>query len=75
MAKSNIKKRITRKCSVCGKRITITLDKDGYYRNGHYFGKLKIPIKNIGKELEYWECIKCYEKAQHEDLLKVRTLI
>lgn len=44
MTKQKIKKRIRRKCAVCGKNISIVLYKDGHYRNGYYYGKLKIPI-------------------------------
>lgn len=38
------KKKISRKCLVCGKRVNITLYPDGHYNNGHYFNKLKLPI-------------------------------
>jgi len=85
---------IYRKCVVCGKKIRIKLYEDGHYVNGHYFNKMKIPIKGIGKykkvgttklfkekidivkwtgkerEVEYWECNKCYEEAIHEDWLE-----
>lgn len=88
-----IKRKITRKCIVCGKRIIITIYQDGHYTNGHYFKKLKIPIEGTGeykkvgttkllgkkynvvkwtgreKEIEDWECNKCYEEAMHEDWL------
>ena len=73
-----------RKCSVCGKTISITLH-GRKYNNGNYFGKIKLPVgkgenKKVGvykpgkhefnivkwtgkyKELEYWECNKCFEK-------------
>jgi len=49
MEKARKVKKITRKCSICGKRMKITVYEDGYYRNGHYFGKLKLPIKGTGK--------------------------
>ena len=49
MSKSKKHRRISRKCLVCGKRIVITVYGDGHYRNGYYFGKLKIPIKGTGK--------------------------
>ena len=91
--KQKIKRTIHRKCLVCGKRIRIILYKDGFYRNGHYFRKMKIPIgqdgykkikttrlfgKNIDvvkwtgkeKEIEYWECNKCYEEAMYESWLE-----
>lgn len=35
---------LLRKCLICGKRLRITLYPDRYYRGGHYFNKLKIPI-------------------------------
>lgn len=83
-----------RRCVSCGKKIKINiLDKKGHYDNGHYFGKMKLPIgkgkyKKIGtdklfnkkvdivkwtgkeKEVEYWECNKCYEEAMHENWLE-----
>ena len=39
--KSNI---IKRKCSVCGKQIKTTLEKNGKYYSGHYFGRVKVPV-------------------------------
>jgi len=39
-----LKRTIYRKCVVCGKRIKITVYKDGHYDNGYYFKKLKLPI-------------------------------
>ncbi|MCK4491103.1 MAG: hypothetical protein KAU03_00660 [Candidatus Altiarchaeales archaeon] len=83
-----------RRCAVCGKKIKINVDENGRYDNGHYFGKLKLPIKGTGeykkvgttkllkkqvqvvewtgkeKEIEYWECNKCYEEAMHENWLE-----
>ena len=42
--KKSIKRLIHRRCVVCGKRIRIILYADGFYRNGHYFRKMKVPI-------------------------------
>ena len=36
-------KKMKRKCSLCGKSISVTLVNRRYY-NGHYFGKVKIPV-------------------------------
>jgi len=81
-------KKIKRKCSICGKGISVILH-GRKYDNGHYFGKIKIPVgpgehkkirtTKIGrhkfdvvkwtgkeKEVEYWECNKCFEEASHE---------
>lgn len=33
-----------RECMVCGKKIKINIDKKGCYDNGHYFGKMKLPM-------------------------------
>jgi hypothetical protein len=44
-------RRIIRKCLVCGKKILARVDRKGNYDNGHYFGKLKLPVKGTGK----WE--------------------
>ena len=41
--------KINRKCLACGKRITIAVYRDGYCRNGHYFGRLRLPIKGTGE--------------------------
>lgn len=93
MPKTGVHK-ISRKCLVCGKRMSIIVNKDRHYHGGHYFNKLKIPIKGTGKyrkvgktklgklmvdvvkwtgkekEIEYWECNKCYEEASHEGWLE-----
>ncbi|MBS3057313.1 MAG: hypothetical protein J4415_01655 [Candidatus Diapherotrites archaeon] len=87
---------IKRKCLVCGRQINLFLYKNGKYSAGHYFGKLKPPIKGTGeykkiamtkigtkkypvvkwtgkeKELEYWECDKCFDEAMHEQWLEER---
>lgn len=89
-----ITEKMMRKCVVCGKKIKINVDEKGHYDTGHYFGKLKLPIKGTGeynkvgttrllkrqvqvvewtgkeKEVEYWECNKCYEEAMHENWLE-----
>ncbi len=49
MGKLKTTKKINRKCVVCGKNIKITLYEDRNYRNGHFFGKIKIPIKGAGE--------------------------
>ncbi len=80
------KKEIKRRCLVCGMPLKITVDEKKNYKNGHYFGKLDVPIKGTGrykrvgmtklgrktypvvkwtgkeKQVEYWECNKCYRK-------------
>ena len=43
------KRRISRKCIVCGKRVGIILYQDGHCVNAKYFGKLKLPIKGTGE--------------------------
>src|SRR3989338_6964287 len=86
--------KIVRKCVVCGKKIKIKVDSERKYSGGHYFGKLKVPVKGTGewkkvgktkigriscevvdwtgkeKEVEYWECNSCFEKAMHEAWLE-----
>lgn len=42
-------KTLKRKCIVCGKKLAIELYADGHYKNAHYFGKVKFPIKNKGE--------------------------
>ncbi|MFA5247397.1 MAG: hypothetical protein WC408_05910 [Candidatus Micrarchaeia archaeon] len=42
---------LIRKCLVCGKKIRTKVNRKGNYDNGHYFGKLKTPIKGTGE----WE--------------------
>jgi len=48
MSKSKIRK-IVRKCLVCGKSIRIKVYEDGHYSNGHYYNKIKLPIKGAGE--------------------------
>jgi hypothetical protein len=45
-------RRIRRKCVVCGKAMGIKVKDSGRYDNGHYFGKMKIPIEGTGKYVE-----------------------
>ena len=48
---------IKRNCVVCGKKLTISLYKDGTYKGGNYFSSI---LKSKSKKLpEYWECQKC----------------
>ena len=49
MKKLETTKKMNRKCVVCGKNIRITLYEDRHYRNGHFFGRLKVPIKGTGE--------------------------
>ena len=42
-------KTIKRGCVVCAKKISIKIYPDGYYRNAHYFGVMKIPVKGTGE--------------------------
>lgn len=82
------KRKMKRKCLVCGREINLILH-SSKYNNGHYFGKFKLPIKpgeykKVGtvklgrikadvvkwtgkeKEVEYWECNKCFDGASHK---------
>ena len=34
---------------VCGKPIRIKVYQDGHYNNGHYYNKIKLPIKGTGE--------------------------
>lgn len=38
-----------RECAICGKRIYVTVYEDGHYRNGHFFGKLELPVEGTGE--------------------------
>ena len=42
-------RKIVRKCLVCGKSIKVKVYEDGHYNNGHYYNKIKLPIKGTGK--------------------------
>jgi hypothetical protein len=44
MVKVQRTKRMVRTCTVCGKKIRLKLYQDGHYKNGHYFGTLKVSI-------------------------------
>jgi len=35
---------IDKSCIVCGRKLKIKLYEDGSYRNGQYFGVLKVPV-------------------------------
>ena len=45
-------RKITRKCVVCGKPIRIKVYHDKHYNPGHYFNKIKLPVKGTGKYKE-----------------------
>jgi uncharacterized protein YuzE len=38
-----------RNCLVCGENITIKVGIKGHYDNGHYFGEIRVPIKETGE--------------------------
>lgn len=38
------KRQIKRQCIVCDKRFSSAIYSNGKYSNGHYFGKMKVPI-------------------------------
>jgi len=42
-------KRLTRKCLVCGNRIRVAVYPDGHYKGGHFFNRIKLPVKGTGK--------------------------
>jgi hypothetical protein len=52
---------IKRKCLVCGKMLLIKVKETGAYKGGHYFGEMKLQTDK-GKEVEYWECEKCFNE-------------
>lgn len=56
MPNKEIKKRLSKSCSICERNIRLVCYHDGSYRGGHYFGKFTIHKKRI----EYWECPRCY---------------
>lgn len=51
-----VRKIISRACSICGKKMTITVFEDRSYTPGNYFFKMRIR----GKNAEYWECDTCF---------------
>lgn len=42
---TTFKERIRRSCVVCGRKIEVILYKKGFYRGGHYFGKIPLFTK------------------------------
>lgn len=42
-------RKIVRECVICGKKIKINVDDKRHYDNGHYFGKIKLPIDGTGE--------------------------
>ena len=69
-----IVKKLKRKCSVCGKPLTIKVYSDGTYSGGHFFGSLKDDMIRLGiydpkipdEKYEYWECDMCFLNHAHE---------
>ncbi len=55
-----VKKLITRSCSICAKKMKVTVFTDKSYSPGHYFASLGIKEKNA----EYWECDACFADMQ-----------
>ncbi|MEK7084358.1 MAG: hypothetical protein AAB932_03935 [Patescibacteria group bacterium] len=49
-----LKQKLSRNCSICGRRMRIYHYADRTYRGGHYFGTI---LPDHG---EYWECPTCY---------------
>ena len=49
MNKNTKKRKLKRMCLVCGKKIYTTVFENGKYTNGHYFGKMKLPIEGTGE--------------------------
>jgi len=43
------KKRLKRKCLICGKNFYTTVYQNRKYSNGHYFGKQKFPVEGTGE--------------------------
>lgn len=43
------KRKLKRKCVVCGKTIYTTVFRGGHYSRGHYFGTLRVPIDGTGE--------------------------
>ena len=67
---------IIRKCIVCGKRLRITVEPNGHYSGGYYFGVVEFPIgkgehKKIGttkifdKKIEVVEWTGRHEKIEY----------
>jgi len=41
--------------------LLIKVKETGAYKGGHYFGEMKLQTDK-GKEVEYWECEKCFNE-------------
>jgi hypothetical protein len=59
MKTSDTSKILKRNCALCEAEIVVTVQPDGAYDNGHYFGGKE-------KDMEYWECDGCYREALEE---------
>lgn len=55
--KQEIKMRVVRSCSICGKKMKVIVYADRSYRGGHHFSGMS---SRRGVKYEYWECPKCY---------------
>lgn len=92
MKTKEIKRRLQKKCAICGGPIRVFVYKDKTYRGGHYFfdiplyskseqkkmresgthkskvGNMEFDVINYAgkpyKEVEYWECPKCYWRGK-----------
>lgn len=71
-----MKRRMVRKCLVCGNKIKIKLDEKRHYDNGHYFGKMELPVgkgeykkigtsKIFGKKIDVAEWTGKKEKVEY----------
>ena len=45
-----IKERLKKSCSICGKKMKVFVYKDRAYRGGHYFGKIPLHTKTEFKK-------------------------
>lgn len=73
-----MKKEITRECSLCGKKLPISLDEEGNFLGGHFFGIIKIGVGDwVTSKLvdgEFQRCISYY-KILYYRLRDIKRLI
>lgn len=50
MRRKQIKERLDKSCSICGKKMKVVLYDDKSYRGGHYFGKVPLHTKKELRE-------------------------
>ena len=64
---------IERTCVTCGEIITVSVEEDGSYSGGHYFGSMEVPtddaevVSRQPSDIEGFEGIEVVEYSEYEE--------